>query len=230
MKKVVNEKYVPRGVRQRKIRRRKLLFVILMSCFMVSALIFVLQMDCWRIKIVEVKGTERVSPEKVYKEAGIHIGDHMLFISKAGVKKRIAQLSLIKNIDITWRLPNRMIVSVRERQPFAYIVYKGKYYLVDQECVLLEKPVSRPNYSLLLIRTENLNTKVIVGYPIRFPHAKQFLEVCGAMNATVGERAKEIVFSVEGVRIFLNKGLYVLLGEGDMAEQKMSLIPPSFPT
>lgn len=225
MKKNAGEKFVTRRVRQKKSRRRKLLSAILISCFIVSSAIFVLQMDCWRIKIVEVKGTERVSPEKVYKRTGIHIGDHMLFMSKADIKRRLFQIQLVKDVSVEWRLPNRMIIRVGERQPFAYIVYRKKYYLVDKESVLLEKPTSRPIYSLLLVRTDELNTKVEVGYPVRFPHAQQFYEVCGAMNTTVGEWIKEIVFSVEGVVIFLKKGLYVLLGEGDMAEEKLSLIP-----
>lgn len=224
-KKNSNKKRVPLRVRQRRIRRRKLLFAIFVSCVIVTFAIIFLQLDCWRVKIVEVQGTERVSPEYVYKKAGILIGDHMLFISKADIKRRIMQVPLVKDVNITWRLPNRVIIIIRERQPFAFIVFGEKYYLVDEECVLLEKPASRPIYSFLLVRTDELNTKVVIGQPVHFPHAKQFKEVCSAMTETVGERAKEIVFSAAGVTIFLKRGLYVLLGEGDMAAQKLLLVP-----
>ncbi|MEA1965060.1 MAG: cell division protein FtsQ/DivIB, partial [Candidatus Aerophobetes bacterium] len=45
----------------------------------------------------------------------------------------------IKRVEIRRILPSTIIINVEEREPFAYTVYKGVYYEVDDEGVIIGK-------------------------------------------------------------------------------------------
>lgn len=218
-------KYTPRGLRQKQIRRRRTLVAAAVTCALLIGLFAALQLDVWRIRIIEVDGTERVSAEKVYDMAGLRDGDHMLFVSTAEAKRRVMEIPVIRDAKVIRKVPNKIKIIVEERKPFAYVVFKNKYYLIDEDIVLLQAPDVKPRQRLLLIRANALNTRVHVGQILRFPHATRFKEICAATSDSIGNRAKMIVFGEKGVKIFLKEGLYVMIGNGEKAAEKLSLIP-----
>ncbi|MEW6201441.1 MAG: hypothetical protein AB1546_05670, partial [bacterium] len=81
--------YTLRKVRQRQRRRLMIFSGILVFLLLAATLYGVLQMECWKVKVMEVSGVERIDPEKVYRETNISLGDHMLLLSTAEIEHRL---------------------------------------------------------------------------------------------------------------------------------------------
>ncbi|MEW6200428.1 MAG: cell division protein FtsQ/DivIB, partial [bacterium] len=111
------------------------------------------------------------------------------------------------------------------RQPYCYLVFNGRYYLVDKEAVLLEDARSEPGkHDVAKVKVFSLKSNG-VGKVVAFPYMNRFAEVCEAVRGRLGERGWQIYMTGDGVKVFLGSGFFILLGDGDEVERKMTLVP-----
>ncbi|MEW5944827.1 MAG: FtsQ-type POTRA domain-containing protein [bacterium] len=216
---------VTRRMRLKSRRRKTLALAIAGAAAVLILSCAALRMEGWRVKVLEVTGTRRVDPERVYDASGIRMGDHMLLFSAARSRREILNVPLVTDARVMRVFPSRIVIAVSEREPYACLASGDACYVVDREAVLLEPAAEKPAAQLLRIRVESLRAEG-VGAPVSFAGADRFREVCEALQVTLGARVKSISFAKSGIKVFLDDGFYVLLGAGDGAEEKLSLVPP----
>ena len=85
---------------------------------------------------VEVRGTERLPPEQVRAAAAIAPGTNILRLDTTAVARRVAALPEVRRVDVVRELPNRVVIEVEERRPFA-LVHGGRLHWLDEEGRLL---------------------------------------------------------------------------------------------
>lgn len=217
--------YPLRKARLRRQRRWKMLFGIL-TFFVFCAVIYgVLQMECWKVKVMEVKGVERIDPERVYREVNIDLGDHMLLLSTSKIEYRLMKFPLMKQVRIYRHIPSRIVISVTERQPYAYIFFGERYYLVDDEAVLLEEGVEVPKkLDAALINVTSFKNNG-VGKTVAFPYVARLSVVCGAVRKSLGGSGWKISMTADGIKVYLKSGFFILLGDGGGVGRKMAIVP-----
>ncbi len=91
--------------------------------------------------VIEGRGN---TPEPLLRSAiGIREGDAILGFSIEQAKARIEALSWVERATVERRLPGTVVVSLRERHPFAVWQNKGQLVLVDRAGLVVNHDVSQ---------------------------------------------------------------------------------------
>lgn len=81
---------------------------------------------------VEVRGTSRVTVERVLQMAGIPAGANLWRLDPTTVAARVERLPEVRRADVVRELPNRVTILIEERQPFT-LVSAGRLHWLDEE-------------------------------------------------------------------------------------------------
>ncbi|HOO57536.1 MAG TPA: FtsQ-type POTRA domain-containing protein [bacterium] len=201
----------------------RIIFFVIFLLVMSSA--FVLNADAFRVKIIEVSGVNRVSAEEIYEETNISIGENLLTIPASFIRDSIIlNQPLVKNADVHRVLPSRIQIKIHEREPFAYVTDGERYYMIDEERVVLETPNGIPDTGLFRITTDGLQ-HANIGEKIEFPMDGQFGTIATSLKKALDGKYEHLLFNHRGVKLYLNDGTYVLMGDGSEIEKKIMLIP-----
>jgi cell division protein FtsQ len=113
------------------------LIILLLAVF--ALFIFILYLPVWRIKDVVVQGNKIVTSETIIQAADISMDENIFFINSREVRRRVKEIPQIKKADVFPKIPSSIFISVEERKPFAVFIAQGKYYIADNEGVIISK-------------------------------------------------------------------------------------------
>jgi cell division protein FtsQ len=86
-----------------------------------------------RVASVLFEGREN-TPEPLLRAAlGITTGDSLIGFSVAAARARIQTLSWVENASVERRLPDTLVVKLKERRPFAIWQNQKRYQLIDRD-------------------------------------------------------------------------------------------------
>jgi cell division protein FtsQ len=103
------------------------------------------------VRSVEVEGTRRLEEEAVRAAAALAPGVNLLELDVAATEARLARLPGVRRVHVVRHLPDRVVLVVEEREPYA-LVNAGGLAWVDAEGFLVDRP-SRPGAPALPILT-----------------------------------------------------------------------------
>ncbi len=114
-----------------------------------------IEKNAFSIDVVEVNGTYRVSKERVLEAADLI---HPVPIQDAELERRrlaMEQLPWISQANLSLRLsPARLVITVKEEEPWVVAEYKGHSWLISQKGVLLQTLDSISDSDLVLEASE----------------------------------------------------------------------------
>lgn len=197
---------------------------IVMIMMLLSPIYF-LNTAPFRIKVVEISGTQRVGAEEIFRNSNIEIGDNMLMIPVASVRERVGEKQpLIVETEIKRIFPSRVKIIVKERTPFAYVTNGTQYFLIDVEGIVIEKPNGIADPKLFTVYSDGVLSSV-VGEKLKYPHSEVFDEMVRNLESAIKGKYSQVRFDQHGIKLYLRDSTYVLLGSGDDLEKKILLIP-----
>ncbi len=88
--------------------------------------------DHFGVRDVEVRGTSRVSPERVLAAAQIAAGTNFWRLDGAAMIARIEALPEIRRAELIREFPSRVVILVEERRPFT-LVHGARLHWIDEE-------------------------------------------------------------------------------------------------
>jgi len=91
--------------------------------------------ELFEIKRVNVKGTDKFTEKDIRK---IFEKENWFFINKEEVKRQLKQFNFVKKVEVNRLFVGDIDLIVMERKPFAYLQYKNRKYLIDDEGVRLK--------------------------------------------------------------------------------------------
>jgi cell division septal protein FtsQ len=210
-------------LRRRKRTIFKISFLSVLFVFILS--IFILNADAFKVKVVEVSGVERVSAEEVYARSNIEIGENIFTLPIGSIRDGIMDREpLVKKASVRRIVPSKVRIEISERQPFAYVTDGVKYYLIDNERVVIERPNGIADKNLFLIVTDSLQ-HAEVGEKLAFPRYELFETMRVVLDKALKGWYRQVIFNKEGIKLILRDGTYVLLGDGNDIEKKIMLVP-----
>ena len=121
------------------IKRNIFIFLALLSVVGVSVVILTIGEPYFRINNVQIKGEKRLSEEEIKSWVGVLSQKSIFYINLKRIAQKISSKPQIKRVEIRRILPSTIVINVEERKPFTYIVYKGVYYEVDDEGIIIGK-------------------------------------------------------------------------------------------
>ena len=121
-----------------------------------------------RLSDVLVEGRKNAPIEKILTVVNVRQGDPLFAYDPYLIKKRLEEISWIRQATVKRQLPGIIFIQLQERQPVALWQHQQKHYLVDEQGVI--------------ISSDNLQAfdklPVIVGgdAPVHAPHILHLLE------------------------------------------------------
>ena len=130
----------------RRRRRGRYAFLWKLFGFFVAAAAVVAALALFfRMDHIVVNGNERYTESEVLEASGLESGGNLYFLNKFAVKERIfAQLPYVEEVAINRKLPDTLIIEVRECKAIAGIESEGGSWLISEQGKLLEEVTALP--------------------------------------------------------------------------------------
>jgi len=154
------------------------------------------------VKYVDVVGEGRVQEDKVRQMLGVRFGDYLFDMNVKNAQERIESLSWVETAVVRRLWPDRIVVHINERRPYALWQNNQKIHVVDNTGEVIFPADAR----------EFSDLPFVVG-PGAAPHAQTVWTML-KIQPEVLERTEAVVF-VGGRRwdIVLKNGMRILLPE-----------------
>lgn len=113
-----------------------------------------------QIKVVKVKGTDRLTKEDVSK---IFQNQNWFFLNEKEIEEKMKEeFPFIKNIKLQRLFVNEVRLLVLEREPFAVLkTNKGKYIMDDEGFVLKYYKLENENYPVVIYKNKKINPEKV---------------------------------------------------------------------
>lgn len=132
----------PRDITQKKKKPRSTpaaKIVFLLSIFVIAQVIF-FNSDFFRLRTIEILGSEKVPNEEIVTAAGFPWGKNILSLNLESYRKKIEAILCIKSARLSRIFPGGVRIAVVERKPVISVSKEGKdekRFSVDEDGVIL---------------------------------------------------------------------------------------------
>ncbi len=80
------------------------------------------------------------SDEEILSVADIKAGENIFLIKKKAVEAEILEnRGFVDTVTIERKIPDTVVINIRESQLLAYVAHEGSYYIMNRKCELLSK-------------------------------------------------------------------------------------------
>lgn len=111
-------------------------FIIALLLLAVAAVVLFLT-PLFDITDIKISGTERIAKAEVLIASGIRENKNIFAINKGSAEKSIKALGYIEDVKIKRRLPNVVLIEVKEGTVCAYVDYGGMYVGINKSGMAL---------------------------------------------------------------------------------------------
>jgi cell division protein FtsQ len=115
----------------------------------------------FEVKRVEITGMDRVDQLKVYDIVLAEKDRAMPLVDIEKIRTDLIEYGWIKDVRVTRRLPDTLVVDIIERKPTAVWHRNGVYSLIDEKGIELEKISQAEIGALPIINGEGANRQVV---------------------------------------------------------------------
>ena len=199
--------------------------LIISVVLLLGALVFVC-IILFQVREVVVMGCKALDAEYVVQLSGLEYGQNIFLLDKQEITDALSNEPHIKPVSIEVTYPDRVIITVEERTPAAYIEKNGTLLVIDEEGWLLEvllepKGTERPLITGLQADAFEVGRRLTSGDIFRVDVMSRVLNA--AKNGGIGLNSMDITLAADIV-IVTDKGLTVELGDDASLESKFSLV------
>ena len=94
----------------------------------------------FRITEIDVQGLTAYTSEEVVASSGIEMGDNLITLRESSTVLNIRKtFPYIDKITIKRELPGRIVITITECVPTAYVLHADGFWKLDRNCKLLER-------------------------------------------------------------------------------------------
>ena len=109
---------------------------------------------------IEITGLEQHDTRLVLNAIGVRPGGSLLGFAPNSAKKRLEALDWVESAAVRREFPNRLLISVVERQPFAIWQVDGSFHVIDRNGVVMSGLDPAKLKGVLLVTGDNANEAV----------------------------------------------------------------------
>ncbi len=205
------------------------------SFLIFGAIISVFVLIClavfFRIKEIELVGSERYTKEQILEISDVYEGLSLYEISNDNFKEVSQKLSYVKEIRISRKLPNTLIINVIEDIPKFYCELYGEYFVLSDNLRVLERLFDETELcesSLIKIHIPEIDS-AIVGENIVFStdvsqrYVSAYIDVI--LKSVLFDKITEFDFRDRFDLKLIAENLYLVeLGNGDELSTKLTIL------
>jgi len=130
---------------------------------------FIFSSNFCNIEEVIVKGNDCLSEDEIFYKSGIQLGENIFKLDLKRSKDFLMQEPWIKEVEIKRVIPNKIIISIKERKPAAIVHIGEEYFSSTKEGIVLSK-IDRPEEKfglplILGLELDEIKIGEIIGKP-----------------------------------------------------------------
>ncbi len=169
-----------------------------------------------------VEGNLALTDEKVVALSGIEQGDNIFYANIGSAKRSLRQNPFVEDADVRRKLPDQIVITLKERRSVGYIVTSDGYVQVGEDGRLLAIQQSLSNYSLPVISGVELSELPAIGGFIQNAKLKQALEVLQHCDQSLLNNIAELNVGQDYyILAYTNQKVEVRLGGLENMEQRL---------
>lgn len=222
--KVVKLKNYKRRARRNKIRRKVLLFLLIL----VAISFFLMYAPFMKVKSINCYGNSKIESKELVSASGFCIGNNIIRVNKSKALKTISDLPYVRDVKIRRRFPSKINIAITECQIFAYAKLKDTYICIDEQGKILELMKQQPEPpSCVLLGVQAKTPKV--GQPVSFKNEKQDEAYRDLAAVLYSSDFKDIVTSidltkVDDIKVMVGNTLEVKVGNAENLDYKINFL------
>ena len=153
------------------------------------------------IERVDVMGEGRLREEDVRRALGVYAGDYLFGIDMDGAQERVESLSWVDRAVVRRLWPDRIVVQIIERQPYALWQYEGEVRVVDASGTAITDAKATNFAQLTLFVGEDAGEQAVSIHQMmgEFPQIAPRVE----SFVNVSERRWDMVLDEGAIRVML---------------------------
>lgn len=196
--------------------------IITFSIFLLAAAMVVvfLYTSIFSVKDIEVE-SELISESEIRVLSGVRAGRNIFMLRTDTVEQELLKDPRIDRVIVEKKYPNKLIIRVNERNPYAAVRYHGHYLVLDETARVIEMTTN--NTELPLITGFNL-TRASVGEHIATSDSALFAQALNIVQLVYQTDLKEveIAFQDSQVVLYPHETLQVKFGRVEDVERQFS--------
>lgn len=134
-KDVSNNKMIMKRRKKQRIKRLITFTVLLVSLLIILAL----KLPYFNIKNIEVQGNKVVDSKTIINNSGIYTGNNIFYLNVQNIRKNILKNPYVLDAVINRSLPDRIIISITERNAHYYVKMDKSFLILDNNGIILER-------------------------------------------------------------------------------------------
>lgn len=210
--------------KQRKRSGRSIVMFLVLCLSIVAAFYYFLHSSMFFIEDISVIGNRAVPAQEVIALAGINVGHNIFEFNAKASQKAIEIIPRVKQATVKRQFPNRVEISIVERNPWAYVVHDNAVLVIDNEGICLDKMDTMGETDLPVISLASMPKVIRAGQQINKQGIRLVRGISGVLPTDLLQEISEYHYSNLGqVIVYTVDGTEVRLGGMDRLEEKISL-------
>lgn len=189
----------------------KLLLLVGIPLILLSGAIYLLGHavpSAFRVRTVELAGNEHLTDDELKIIGGLRGDESLLTMSSRKVYEKLKESPWIQTAAVRKEYPSKLLISIRETEPFALLDMKGKMFIVDDKGRMLEELKENSVPFLPVIMSDPYNEKEAFREAVNLAkviknmgvlHKKQRIEI-------IAHQPNEVAANLDGVHIKVGAG------------------------
>ncbi|WP_343343598.1 cell division protein FtsQ/DivIB [Terrisporobacter petrolearius] len=147
--------------KRRKINTNKLMGILFFSLLLTLGTCFFLKSDFFFLKQVEINNNKYLSKEDVNNLLNLEGNRNIFFYDLKNLENRVKESTYVKDCEIKRKIPNKLIVDVKEKNIIGPL-YNGKSYCyIDDQGKFVDVLKKIKNDDLIFTISYTLNNKIL---------------------------------------------------------------------
>ncbi|EHQ91540.1 cell division protein FtsQ/DivIB [Desulfosporosinus youngiae] len=191
-------------------------YVVVLTILLSLGLALFLRSSAFAIQKVTVQGLSLISENEILKLSDGIQGQNLLLFDQKALEYKISLHPLLQSVQFQRKLPQTLVIQVKERTPAALVVVPKGVLEVDAEGTFLRRLESWPNEDYPVISGIELPDTIGPGQNLANPLLMAALRMLGQAPPELVAQIGEVhVNDVEQITLFLTSGVEVRLGQAN---------------
>lgn len=218
---------MPRLHSDRQLRQPKGRWHIFQSLFFIFvfslAIFFFLQSSFFKVTDIKVSGNKQLKKEDIISLAGFKKGINIFKANLQLAQGKVTLHPMIKQVEMTRKLPGIIIINITERKPVGMLADKGRFVVVSEDGCFVIKANSLSSINLPIITGIKLGSEG-PGQKIADENLKVALNYLLTMPLNFRAAVSEVnVSDLNNIRVFTLDRVEVRFGDNSRIAEKVRL-------
>jgi cell division protein FtsQ len=211
--------------KKKKFNVKRLLLLALFLC--IIAVMPLTYSSFFALEKIEVEGNKNISTSEILEALNCFYGENLLMIKKEAVKNAVTDILPISDVNVKYKYPRCLLVTVKERDIAAALPFSNKFALIDVDGIVVKIVPKLENmtipivtgfniYNCQVARLPSIETKINSYYKLKdlLKAIKLISSELSEIHVTDGEDTKFYLYTLDGYQVAIK----------DCSEQKINLL------